>query len=164
MRHGESETNKTSCWTGWLDAPLTECGIEDARRAGEQLSCRSFDKVYSSDLIRARKTAEIALPGCNPELSPLLREIRLGDLEGRPLTDLTPEMREAHPEGYAAFGGEDFSELKERVKAFLSILEGDAESCQSIAVFSHGGWLKSAFSTVLGEISRFSYKKGSSSS
>ncbi|MBQ3015525.1 MAG: histidine phosphatase family protein [Clostridia bacterium] len=54
-RHGESETNKKGCWTGWLDAQLTDKGLADAELARETLRGIKFDKVYSSDLIRAKR-------------------------------------------------------------------------------------------------------------
>ena len=64
IRHGESETNKEGLWSGWLDAPLTEKGKGDAALAGEIVSRIKFDKIYSSDLLRAKSTAEIVIPGC----------------------------------------------------------------------------------------------------
>ena len=64
VRHGESETNKIRHWTGWLDVALTEKGQNDALFARSVLENVHFDKVYTSDLIRAMQTAEIAIPGC----------------------------------------------------------------------------------------------------
>ena len=63
VRHGESETNRKGLWTGWLDVALTDKGIADAERVRDTLRGIKFDKVYSSDLQRARVTCEIALPG-----------------------------------------------------------------------------------------------------
>lgn len=52
IRHGESETNLNIRLTGWYDTPLTEKGIEDAKKAGEFLKNVHFDKVFTSDLMR----------------------------------------------------------------------------------------------------------------
>ena len=52
----------------------------------------SFDKIYSSDLYRARETAEIAISGCRYETSELLREINVGSLSGKLLSVLTEEQ------------------------------------------------------------------------
>ena len=52
IRHGESENNLKKCWTGWYDAPLTEKGRQDARKAGTFLQGITFDKIYASDLSR----------------------------------------------------------------------------------------------------------------
>ena len=63
IRHGESETNLSKKWTGWLDVQLTEKGYEDAKKAAGYLKGISFDKIYTSDLMRAKQTAQTAFPG-----------------------------------------------------------------------------------------------------
>ena len=149
VRHGESETNKNKMWTGWLDVPLTEKGRADAALAGEFLSKVSFDKVYSSDLMRARTTAEIAIPGCKYEALEMLREIDVGNIAGKPL-DATKGMDTAlfAKEGYAIFGGERKADFKNRVLEFMKILE--SEDCENIAVFAHAGYVRTFFDLVLG--------------
>ena len=64
IRHGESETNLSKRWTGWKAVNLTEKGYEDAKKAGKIIGDVTFDKVFSSDLRRAKETAMTALPGC----------------------------------------------------------------------------------------------------
>ena len=78
VRHGQSETNLARKFTGWAQVNLTEKGVEDAKRAGEFLKGRPFDRIYSSDLIRAVQTAQYAISGCEPVQLPQLREIGLG--------------------------------------------------------------------------------------
>ena len=94
IRHGESVTNRDGLWTGWYDAALTEKGKQDATLAREYLSKVKFDKIYSSDLQRARNTAEIAIPGCVYETDASLREVNVGDIAGKPLA----AMLESEPE------------------------------------------------------------------
>ena len=84
IRHGESQSNLDKIWSGWNDVPLTEKGKLDAKKAGEYLDGIKFDKIYSSDLSRAKNTAEIAIPGCEYEQTPLLREINVGEIVGKP--------------------------------------------------------------------------------
>ena len=93
IRHGESETNLSHHWTGWNDVNLTDKGRQDAARAGEMLKGIDFDAIYASDLTRALNTAQIALPGCPPKITPLLREINVGDLAGNPIDIVTAEER-----------------------------------------------------------------------
>ena len=62
IRHGESESNASKKWTGWMDVELTEKGKKDAEKAREVLKNIKFDKVYSSDLKRALDTMKIVLP------------------------------------------------------------------------------------------------------
>ena len=150
IRHGESETNRNGLWTGWLDAPLTDKGRKDAALAGEFLSkMTTFDKIYSSDLLRAKNTAEIAIPGCKYETTPTLREINVGNIAGKPL-EITKDRNDlsGNKDGYARFGGESQAEFGNRVRAFMEILEG--QSCENVAVFSHAGFLRKVLDTVLG--------------
>ena len=64
VRHGESEANLKGFIAGQSDVPLTERGIDEAKRLGSRspwISGTPFLRVYSSDLSRARDTALIAL-------------------------------------------------------------------------------------------------------
>ena len=149
LRHGESEANLSKKFTGWMDVPLTEKGREEARRAGALLQGIAFDKIYASDLLRARQTAEAALPGCAYEVTDLAREISVGDLMGKPLSALTPaQMEQTVTEGYAPYGGESKAELYGRIRQLMKQLEGSG--WETVAVFAHGGWLRAMLETVLG--------------
>ena len=63
LRHGQSQWNLENRFTGWKDVPLTEKGVNEANNAGLLLKKNNIkiDKVFSSVLERANKTAEIAL-------------------------------------------------------------------------------------------------------
>ena len=63
LRHGQSQWNLENRFTGWKDVPLTEKGINEANNAGHLLKKHNIkiDKVFSSVLERANKTAEIAM-------------------------------------------------------------------------------------------------------
>lgn len=148
VRHGESAWNVTRQWSGWTDCPLTEKGRADAAKAGEFLKSVSFDRVYASDLSRARETAEIAVPGCQCEVTPLLREVNVGTLAGQPWTCLTPEDRaRIAVRGYADYDGESQEEFRGRIVQIQKKLEG--LDCENVALFAHGGWLRCILETVL---------------
>ena len=149
VRHGQTVTNLAGRWTGWYDAPLTEKGKEDARRVRGFLSSIPFDKVYTSDLSRARDTALLALPGCTPEQTPLLREIHVGSYENRPFTILTPETHAYTSEfGYEHLGGESYRTFTERVRSFLALVEERGDGC--VAAFTHGGLLHCMMEIMVG--------------
>ena len=149
IRHGESETNNAGLWTGWLDVALTEKGRQDASRVSKTLSGVKFDKIYSSDLRRARTTAEIALPGSKYEATPLIREINVGSVAGKPFDSVVnSEGVYMNKDGYTAFGGESYKEFTERAVAFMKMLE--AENCENIAAFSHGGFVRKFLELVIG--------------
>lgn len=149
VRHGESENNLARKYSGWSNPRLTEKGRKDALLAGEFLKNISFDKIYSSDLIRAKETVECALPGCSYEESSLLREINVGEIAGKPFAILTDEQRKQNLQnGYKPYGGETKKAFYERIQFFQRILEKtDAET---VALFAHAGFLRGMLDTVLG--------------
>lgn len=88
MRHGETEFNQLLKIQGWMDSPLTESGLEVAHLAGLGLREIQFDTAYSSDLLRAKRTAEIILKQNNYKETSLtalsdLREVSFGDFGGK---------------------------------------------------------------------------------
>ena len=149
VRHGETENNKKGVWTGWNDIPLTQKGEEDAARLGKLLKDIPFDAVFASDLQRACKTAEIAIPNCDYKTNEKLREINVGNVSGKPFNAMTDEERAlVRKEGYVIFGGESQKDFFARVTEFLKELE--TLECENVAVFCHGGWLRRVLLKVLG--------------
>jgi 2,3-bisphosphoglycerate-dependent phosphoglycerate mutase len=61
LRHGQSEWNKKNLFTGWIDIPLSEEGVEEALQAGREIKDYPLDVVYTSTLIRGIMTAMLAL-------------------------------------------------------------------------------------------------------
>ncbi len=61
LRHGESEWNRKNLFTGWIDIPLSEKGVEEALQAGREISAISIDLIFTSTLIRGIMTALLAL-------------------------------------------------------------------------------------------------------
>lgn len=85
VRHGETEWNQKKLVQGQKDSPLTKGGIEQAKQLAKELKKANFDLIFSSDLLRAKKTAEIiaAEHELAVESTNLLRERKLGNLEGK---------------------------------------------------------------------------------
>ncbi len=69
LRHGQSKWNLENRFTGWKDVPLTEQGINEAKNAGYLIKKHKIkiDKIFSSLLIRANNTAEIAVKAAGME-------------------------------------------------------------------------------------------------
>ena len=61
MRHGQSMWNAAGLFTGWVDVPLTNEGIDEAIAGGKEIARYDIDEVHVSTLIRAQMTAMIAL-------------------------------------------------------------------------------------------------------
>ena len=98
LRHGQSAWNKTNQFTGWVDVPLTEQGVEEAKRGGQLLKEKNVlpDIVFTSLLRRAINTANIALDEADRLWIPVKRNWRLnerhyGALQGKNKTEIREE-------------------------------------------------------------------------
>lgn len=65
VRHGESRWNNCNRFTGWVDVPLSEQGIQEAELCAKHCTKFSFNAVYTSALVRAQATATIILASQN---------------------------------------------------------------------------------------------------
>src|SRR5690625_6765141 len=81
LRHGESDWNAKNLFTGWVDVPLSEKGIEEAVRGGDLLIDAGIrpDVVHTSLLRRAISTANLALDKADLHWIPVKRHWRLNE-------------------------------------------------------------------------------------
>lgn len=81
LRHGESAWNKENRFTGWTDVPLSEQGIEEARKAGQLMKKEGFvfDIAFTSVLKRAVKTLWLALEEMDLMWIPVYQDWRLNE-------------------------------------------------------------------------------------
>src|SRR5205807_6477394 len=107
VRHGETDWNRDGRWQGHSDTRLNERGREQARELAGQID--GVDVIYSSDLARARETAEIlaAELGIEVHVDQRLRERGFGAWEGLTSTEIEDRDAESHRrwragEGYGA--------------------------------------------------------------
>lgn len=86
VRHGQSQWNLENRFTGWTDVPLTPQGEKDAAVTAGVLKEFTFDRAFSSRLIRANQTLDIILKGLGQSLEVVkdsaLNERHYGDLQG----------------------------------------------------------------------------------
>ena len=153
IRHGESEANAKNIHQGQrVDAGLSEKGREQARKIAERLKNEKIESIYSSDLKRARETAEeIAKQhGLKVIFDKRLREFDSGHfLKGKEDWQKWTDYRkkEAARLGIKQWevimpGGESESNHIERVKSFIE--DAKKHKC-NIAVIAHGGTNKLLF-------------------
>ena len=152
VRHGQSEANQRQVYSGWAQVKLTVQGEEDAKRAGEYLNGKHFDRVYSSDLIRAVTTAKLALPGYEPEQLKELREISVGRLAGHDVLDrkglFGADLQTNRAKlDFTPYGGENREMLNARVRAFMKRMEESDD--EAVIAFTHLGVLQSMAELVL---------------
>ncbi|HEX7098201.1 MAG TPA: 2,3-diphosphoglycerate-dependent phosphoglycerate mutase [Acidimicrobiia bacterium] len=101
LRHGQSTWNLENLFTGWTDVPLTDEGIEEARRAGQLMAEEGyrFGVLHTSLLLRAIHTAEIALREMGLHWIPVRRHWRLNERHYGALQGLNKkETAEKHGE------------------------------------------------------------------
>lgn len=81
LRHGESEWNAKNLFTGWVDVPLSEKGIAEAKHGGELLKEEGIlpDLLFTSMLRRAITTANLALDAADRQWIPVERNWRLNE-------------------------------------------------------------------------------------
>lgn len=149
VRHGESAWNAQGRWQGQADPELSALGEAQAARAAEALSALNVDRVVSSDLKRARRTAEIIagrLELAEPGYDGGLREIDVGEWTGltRPQIEARwPNLLRSWAEGKleATPGGEPLTALRARItEAVHRVLEdtrSDGGEPRMILVVSH---------------------------
>ena len=147
VRHGETDWNRDGRWQGGSDTQLNDLGREQARALAEELD-GEIDVLYSSDLARARETAEIvaAKLGLEVRLDPRLRERGFGSWEGLTTIEIEERFADAHRrwlagEGAGADDAEAFEDFSARVEDFLSdVLR--LHPGEEVLVVSHGGSIR----------------------
>ena len=161
VRHGQSERNvrreaarqkgDTDFFHGGLrdlDAPLTACGVEQARLTGVELAPRyRFDVAFSSPHLRSRQTLA-TMAKAWPEPIPVLLDERVREIEFGSLDGLTWQgIRHRYPEEYARReregkywyrppGGESRPDVALRVQDFISLLTHE-HADQNVLVICH---------------------------
>ena len=101
LRHGQSQWNLENRFTGWVDVDLTPEGEAEAARAGELLAAEGlrFDRGFTSVLVRAIRTSDIALRVADQLWIPILKDWRLNERHYGALTGLNKtETAERHGE------------------------------------------------------------------
>lgn len=148
-RHGETDDNREPIRVqGFTDTLLNDTGRRQAAELAEQVQPLGLRTLWSSDLMRARETAEIvgSRLGLEVHLDPRLREADRGRWEGRRFIDIEREC----PDLYAAWrragssfrfpGGESLLEQSQRVSAALGAIRASSEL--PVLVVCHGGSIR----------------------
>ncbi len=145
VRHGQTNWNLEGRYQGQSDTPLNDHGRAQAKALAEQLKRFAFAAIYSSDLARARQTAEIiageiSLP---VKIEPRLREINQGKWEGMLVEDIKARyaslwsQRTVDPASVRPPGGETVAEVAARVYAALDDI-ARLFPTERVLVVSHG--------------------------
>jgi broad specificity phosphatase PhoE len=151
VRHGQSEWNARGLMQGQTaDVPLTDLGHAQAAAGAQQLAALAPGALISSDLLRARQTAQhcARATGLPVTVSAALREQGYGVLEGRPSRELWDVVDWTDPH-WAAEGGESLAGLYDRVAAFLDRLRSEPPA-DVVALVTHGDTIRAVQAAAAG--------------
>jgi 2,3-bisphosphoglycerate-dependent phosphoglycerate mutase len=141
VRHGETDWNAVGRLQGHTDRPLSDFGRRQAQQLAEELEDEELEAIYSSDLARARETAELVHErlGLPVVLDPDLREKDWGTWEG-----LTAVERDR-----VEFVGESTQQHQERILGALRRI-AERHPGGRVLVVTHGGSMRRVQTAALG--------------
>jgi probable phosphoglycerate mutase len=156
-RHGQTDWNLERRWQGHADPPLNALGVEQAAALGSSLAAARLDAIYSSDLLRARQTAEVVAEvlGIRVEIDARLREIDVGEWSGLTM----PEVERLYPGGHRRRiagqtgweNGETYGALAERVVSSLVAIS-IGRPAGRVLVVTHGGPMRAVWLAAGGSL------------
>jgi broad specificity phosphatase PhoE len=155
VRHGETDWNRDGRFQGHADTPLNDAGREQARALADELAGDRIDLVYTSDLLRARETAEIVARRLDADVVARseLREIDVGEWEGLTWSEIEERYPEGartwHEHGYGWKSGETYDQLGERIIAALRRIAADHPD-RRVLVVGHGGTVRATRAFIEG--------------
>ena len=154
LRHGESQWNLENRFTGWVDVPLSPRGIQEAKNAGDTLRGFTFDRAFTSVLVRAIDTLRLVLDAIGQSNIPIekdkaLNERMYGELQGLNKDETVKKYGEAQVKIWRRSydvrppGGESLKDTADRVLPYYaqaikpSLLKGE-----TILIAAHGNSLR----------------------
>lgn len=157
VRHGESQWNLENRFTGWVDVPLSEKGVVEAKSAGDKIKKEKiqFDKAYTSVLMRAQTTLDLMLEVMGQQSLPIekdqaLNERHYGDLQGLNKAETAKKFGDAQVKIWrrsydiAPPNGESLKDTAARTLPYFdSKIMADLKAGMNILVAAHGNSLRS---------------------
>jgi len=161
VRHGLTDWNTQQRFCGHSDVPLSAQGRVQARWLAQRLQEEKISTIYTSDLARARETAEIIASRRTQEvpvnLSAAWREIDFGAWEGLTYAEIAERFKDqlgffTDPVQYSPLGGESLAYVLQRVQAELAVIacSGNLPVEGDLVIVSHGGPLRVLLCSLLG--------------
>ena len=113
--HGTTYDNASGKCSGWKQVELNELGKEQAVKLGETNKDRTFDVIFTSDLVRAIDSSNLAFPTYDKIVDSRLRECNYGDYDGgsKDLVVYENHIEKPFP------NGESLKDVEARIKDFL---------------------------------------------
>ena len=149
IRHGETEWNSQHLAQSYTDIPLSDVGRQQAQCTAKRLQNVDFDVAYSSDLCRAKETAEIILGTRHIQVNTIksLREYNKGVFEGLHRSEYSlryPDQYQAsltQDLDFSPESGESVRQVYDRVSEFGIFITAEYPN-ENILIACHGGSLR----------------------
>ena len=161
VRHAQSESNEARFFAAATNVNLTALGRRQAQKTAEFLADCTFDRAYSSPMVRVLQTAKPIVAGreLTLEHTPDLREINGGMWEGLSYTEIETTYPEERKLWYHSFGdcicpgGDSVADIDQRVrKIFLQIIKENVG--KTVLVATHATPLRVIVNYFLGKTLR----------
>ncbi len=153
VRHGETDSNKNGIIMGHLPTPLNELGREQATVLARELRSKGIQKIYSSDLVRAKETAEIISAELNLPVtySYNFREHTIGDLDGKGVSEVLDslDLLEEFDELMIKHNGEITRDFINRVWTGFNKAVEENRDKDCVLIVTHGGCIRSIIAKIL---------------
>ena len=159
LRHGQTDYNVAGRMQGHLDSVLTDTGLAQAVAAAPDIAKVAPERIISSDLQRARHTADLVGGACGLPitLDPRLRETHLGEWQGRTVL----EIERDYPGAIAAWradptwappGGESRVDVVRRSRPVVEELDDELVGAvaATVVLVAHGGLIAGLVCGLLG--------------
>lgn len=130
--HGTTNDNINGKCSGWKQAELSDLGKERAIKLGQIKKNTHLDIIFTSDLVRAIDSANLAFPSVKHIQDIRLRECNYGDLDGK---DKSLVIYEEHIDKPFP-NGESLKDVEKRVKDFIQFLKKDYQG-KTIGIVAH---------------------------
>lgn len=156
LRHGQSQWNLENRFTGWIDIPLTEAGVAEAKDAGEKIKAAGIhlDTAYTSVLTRAIDTLTHCLEAAGQTDIPVtkdqaLNERHYGDLQGLDKAETAKQYGDAQVKIWRRSydvnppGGESLKDTAARtLPYFKANIVPELEAGKNVIISAHGNSLR----------------------
>lgn len=158
IRHGESVANRARILQGHFDSPLNAHGLRQAESLADMLADDRIAAIFSSDLMRARQTAQAVADRLSLPLSidPDLREIHIGIFTGLSWAEIAERYPEHHQrlvessmDWSVVPEAEGEADSQERLDRFLAKIQA-RHADERLAIVAHGAILRRLIKRLVG--------------
>jgi len=173
IRPGETNWNLQGRFQGWVESPLNEYGRLQIERLANFIRNLGLSVLYSSDIRRAKESAEILATrlGYPPIYDERLRERSVGHWQGLTVPEIhgwyASEYAEFQkdPDNYQIPGGESLSQVKKRAQACLKeiLKKHDKDDNSTVGIVSHTITINMMLGVLLPKTDTFARTFGNSS-